>query len=227
MVTCSSSNRKVIYQDCVFYLSYLHTAPPPQQPTPTRYWYSWYSAYMGALWTSSDWSLPLQSSGLARQLPHWPQEWDSPAPLAHFQCTRAETAMCASGKGWIESCIVPEPRSCSLNSYKGLLKRPCKMLRMDFYYHVSAFPPQSRGTDSGPSPLRAPSLPAFIVLLLHRAASLLCPWNLELPITPHTPLITLSPPVRIPWPSSLLPLLAKCSDVISSREPSLAVVRVA
>lgn len=116
-----------------------------------------------------------------------------------------------SGKGWIKSCIVPEPRSCSLNSYTGLLKRPYKMLRMDFYYHASAFLPRSHSTELGPSPFITQSLPAFIILLLHRTASLSCLWNPELPITPHTPLITLPPPIGMPWLSSLLPLPAKCS----------------
>lgn len=150
-----------------------------------------------------------------------------PAPPKDRKEDSAEMATCVSGKGWIKSCIVPEPRSCSLNSYTGLLKRPYKMLRMDFYYHASAFLPRSHSTELGPSPFITQSLPAFIVLLLHRTASLSCPWNPELPITPHAPLITLPPPIGMPWLSSLLPLPAKCSDITSSREPFLTAVRVA
>lgn len=134
--------------------------------------------------------------------------------------------------------MVPEPGSCSVNSYQGLLIKHYKKLGMDFYYHASAFPFHSHSTKWGTSPFKTQPLPACLPrtsLVLHCLT--LTPLKPQVtPLRPHTfdqavtPLHphTFDPPaVGMPRPSCPLALLAKCSDTSSSGEPYLTAIGVA
>lgn len=110
-------------------------------------------------------------------LPHWP------SPISSVGKQKQQRV--CQGKGRSKAVLFLSLDHAHLILIKGLLKRPYTMLRVDFYYHASAFLPQSCSTESGPSPFRTQSLSAFTVILLYCIASLLCPWTPELPIIPH------------------------------------------